>query len=81
MTIAKAIAQAWSDPAFKDRLVGDPIAALAEHGVGVPPGTTVRIIENTDDVMHIVLPVKPADMDEMPVDELEKVAGGRCSVL
>ena len=76
MTIAKAIARAWSDETFKDKLVSDPRAALAEQGVEVPEGKTINVVENTDDTVHLVLPVKPADAGDVSADQLEKVAGG-----
>ena len=41
MTIAKAIAHAWTDAGFKAKLVSDPHAALAEHGVEISEGTKV----------------------------------------
>lgn len=76
MTIAKAIAQAWRDPTYKARLLSDPPAALAEAGVDVPAGTTVKVLENTADTQHIVMPVTPTGAGEMSIGELEKVAGG-----
>ena len=57
---AKIISRAWSDPAFKKKLLSDPHAALAEEGLKVPAGTTVKIHENTDSTHNIVLPAKPA---------------------
>jgi len=28
-----------SDPAFRERMLGDPVSALAEHGVEIDPST------------------------------------------
>lgn len=56
---ARIISRAWSDPAFKQRLLSDPHAALAEEGLTVPAGTTVKIHENTATTQHVVLPAKP----------------------
>lgn len=81
MTVAKAIAQAWSDAAFKDKLVNDPHAALADAGVDVPDGTTVRVLENTADTVHVVLPVMPSSADPLNMDELENLAGGTGGVV
>ncbi len=75
MTIAKAIARAWNDAAYKATLLSDPRAALAEAGVEVPAGTTVKVVENTADTQHVVLPVAPAD--ELSEEDLMKVAGGQ----
>ncbi len=72
----KAIARAWTDPAYKAKLLSDPHAALAEAGVEIPEGVTVRIVENTADTSHIVLPVAPANATELSDEEMEKRAGG-----
>ena len=76
MTVANAIARAWTDAAYKTKLVSDPHAALAETGVKVPAGMTVKVVENTANTQHLVLPVAPGKAKEMSIDELEKVAGG-----
>lgn len=76
MSINKVIAQAWSDPAFKDKLIKEPRAALAAHGVDVPAGTTVKVVENTADTQHLVLPAAPDRASEIAMSELEEVAGG-----
>ena len=76
MTVAKAIAHAWSDAAFKDKLIRDPHAALAEHGLELPAGKTIKVIEDTDDTVHMVLPVRPAETGEFTLEKLEDVAGG-----
>ena len=76
MTIAKTIARAWTEPEFKKKLVGDPHSALAEHGIDVPEGVTVNIVENTDDTVHLVLPVRPAEAADVSMDDLERIAGG-----
>lgn len=76
MTIAKAIARAWTDERYKARLLSDPHAVLAEGGVEIPAGVTIRVLENTADTHHVVLPVAPGNAGELPPDELERVAGG-----
>ena len=76
MNVSLAIARAWTDGAYKARLVSDPHAALAEAGVEVPVGLTVKVVENTADTQHLVLPVAPGNASELSIEELEKVAGG-----
>ncbi len=76
MAITKAIARAWTNADYKAKLLSDPHAALAEVGVEVPAGTTVKVMENTADTQHLVLPVSPAAVGELSSEELEKVAGG-----
>ena len=76
MTLAKAVARAWDDPDFKKKLVGDPHAALADCGVEIPTGKTIKVFENTDETFHLVLPASPDEKGEVVLDDLEKIAGG-----
>jgi hypothetical protein len=54
----EVVAKAWSDESFKERLKQDPHGVLAEHGIEVPQGTQVNVVEDTDSVQHLVLPLK-----------------------
>lgn len=72
-TLAKVIAKAWSDDGFHTRLLADPTATLAAEGVDVPEGARVVVLENTDDVVHLVIPAKPTELTD---DQLDSVAGG-----
>ena len=81
MTIEKAIARAWTDADYKAKLLSDPHAALADAGVEVPAGTTVKVVENTADTQHMVLPVAPAETGEIAMEDLEKVAGGNLDTM
>lgn len=76
MTMQKAIARAWTDPAFKARLVDDPTAALAEVGIQSPDGKRVNILENTADTLYLVIPLAPPASDGISADDLEKIAAG-----
>lgn len=73
--MGKLIIRAWSDEAFKARLLSDTMAALKENGIKVPQGVTVKAVENTDKVFHIVIPPKPAS-GERSDDDLNSLAGG-----
>ena len=70
----KIIARAWRDPAFKASVLADPHAALKEAGVDVPAGVTVKVVENTDTHVHLVLPPKPSG--ELSDEALARVAAG-----
>ena len=54
------VAKAWSDDELKQRLLAEPAAVLDEHGIEVPPGVELRVVEDTDDVCHLVLPPSPS---------------------
>ena len=81
MSIAKAVARAWTDSDYKARLLEDPKNALAEMGFDVPSGNTVNVVENTSDTHHLVLPAAPDAAGDMSMEELEKVAGGTSSAM
>jgi hypothetical protein len=57
--MAKVIAKAWTDPAFKDRLYNDPANVLAAEGVKLPKGAKVYVHENSNSEVHVVLPQRP----------------------
>jgi len=76
MTIAKAIARAWTDADYKAKMLSDAPAALAEVGVDIPVGTAVIVVEDTAASRHLVLPAAPPEAGEMSMEDLEKVAGG-----
>lgn len=69
------VARAWQDEAFKQRLMADPQAVLAELGIDVPLGRTVQVLEDTEQVMHLVIPLRPGELSD---EQLEQVAGGAC---
>jgi nitrile hydratase len=52
---AKVVARAWTDPAYKARLLADGTAAIAELGFGGPEGDHMVVVENTDDVHNVVV--------------------------
>jgi nitrile hydratase len=53
-TGARIVAKAWSDPAFKERLLADGLAACAELGIGGPETEMLHVLENTP-VLHNVV--------------------------
>jgi nitrile hydratase subunit alpha len=52
---ARVVARAWTDPAYKQRLLADATAAAAELGIGGLEGEHVVAVENTDDVHNVVV--------------------------
>src|SRR4051794_9175613 len=73
----QVVARAWSDDAFKQRLLSDPRTVLAEAGLPVPANLTVQVHEATPTQLHLVLPPSPRREGEALSDEeLDHVAGG-----
>jgi nitrile hydratase subunit alpha len=52
---ARIVARAWTDPAFKARLIADPKAACAELGIDATSLNEFVVLENTDKVRHMVV--------------------------
>jgi nitrile hydratase subunit alpha len=55
MNGATVVARAWTDPQYKDRLLEDGTAAIAELGFGGPEGEYVVVLENTPEVHNLVV--------------------------
>jgi nitrile hydratase len=52
---AKVVAKAWTDPAFKARLLKDASAAAEEAGVQMDQPTRLIVVENTPEVHNLVV--------------------------
>ena len=55
MNGAKVVARAWVDPAYKERLLSDGTAAIAELGFSGPEGDHMVVVENTHEVHNLVV--------------------------
>jgi hypothetical protein len=75
----KVVAKAWSDDLFKNRLLAEPETVLHENGIELRPGASVKIVEDTADMRHLVLPPRPSG--ELTDDELAGVSGGGAVVV
>jgi hypothetical protein len=74
--LASLFTACWKDEALKARLISDPKGVLSEFNLPVPDGVDIKVVENSDNCIHITLPANPMMMDEMSDEELGKVAGG-----
>lgn len=64
-----------ADPDFRAEVEADPKSAVAALGVEIPPHIDdVRIVENTGDTLHLVLPPGPDGV--LSDDDLSGVSGG-----
>src|SRR5437016_8703852 len=52
---ARVVARAWSDSAYKQRLLSSPDAAIAELGYGGLQGEHMKVVETTPQVHHLVV--------------------------
>ena len=52
---ARVVAKAWTDPAYKRRLLADSTAAIAELGYMGQQGEHMVVVENTPTVHHMVV--------------------------
>jgi nitrile hydratase len=52
---ARVVAKAWTDPAFRERLLEDATAAVAGLGFGGPEGGHLVAVENTSKVHNLVV--------------------------
>jgi nitrile hydratase len=55
MNGAKVVARAWVDPDYRQRLLADGSAAIAELGFGGPEGDHIVAVANTPDVHNVVV--------------------------
>ena len=87
-TWSEIVVRAWSDPEFKQRVMSDPVSVLREHGVAIPQGTMIQVVEGDRDpslsaeaadqpVVYIPLPNQPTG--ELSDQALEQIAGGSFS--
>ena len=74
--LAALFAACWKDETLRSRFMREPKVVLREHGMDVPEGLDVRVVENTDDQIHITMPARPEDVDSLSDADLSAAAGG-----
>lgn len=70
---SKAIAKAWFDESFKQKLLKNPETVLKEMGISYP-GVKFTVHESTEKTCHLVIPVKPTE--KLSEENLQKIAAG-----
>ena len=61
--LADVTAKYHGDPDFKALLDADPTGTLKEEGLEIPEGKEVKLLFNTESLLHLVL---PSPIDESP---------------
>ena len=79
-SFAELFAACWKDDALKARFMADPKAVLAERGIDVPDNMDVKVVENSDNTVHITMPMAPDGHEELSMEELSNVAGGAAAM-
>ena len=51
------VAKYYGDPDFKAKVDADPTGVLRAEGMEIPDGASVKLVFNTDKLLHIVLPL------------------------
>ena len=75
----QVIAQALVDPAFRDRLMADPKAVMAEKGLEIPADIQINVVKETSSTYYLVLPaleLPQSGPGSLTDAQLEAVAGG-----
>ena len=75
----RLIQRSLEDEDFREQLLADPRAAVEQElGTRLPEGVQVRAVEETAQIIYLVLPDKSAlgQDDELSDQELEAIAGG-----
>jgi len=72
---AKIVAKAWTDEAFKKKLLQNPEKVLKEMGVAFPADVKLEMHEQKENELHLVLPARP--QKTLSEQELKQIAAGR----
>jgi nitrile hydratase len=60
----------YKSPPYRSRMVREPRVLLAEMGCVIPEECEIRVWDSSAEVRYLVLPMRPADSDDMSEDEL-----------
>ncbi len=66
-----ALTRAAADDDFRLQLLADPEAVLRKEGLHVPDGVKLVVHENTDHEVHLAVPSRAREWDELDVDDVD----------
>jgi hypothetical protein len=70
------VARAWTDDQFRQKLLQQPGEAFAEYELDVPAGQQLRVVEDTPQVSHFVLPSRPTDLSALALERIPGAIAG-----
>jgi hypothetical protein len=73
--IGALLARAHTDGEFRKRLLADPAGVLRAEGIALPPEVKVKVLENSADLLHIVLPAKQEALADETLDQVTAGVG------
>jgi hypothetical protein len=79
---AKIVRHSWQDEAFRKEFIADPTGTFVRY-LEIPAEGMPKVVVHQEqpDSWHIVLPARPANVDELSQEELERVAGGASALV
>ena len=70
-----------TSPELRARMRAEPAGVLEEQGVDLPPETEVRVVDDTAEVRHFVLPHAPtASLSDAAMDAVSGGTSGKVPV-
>jgi len=65
---------AWyKSPAYRSRAVVEPRALLAEFGLEIPAGRSVRVWDSTAEIRYLVIPIRPEGTENLSQEALARL--------
>ncbi len=59
--------------AYRSRAVVEPRNVMSEFGTELPPDVDVRVFDSSADIRYLVLPMRPANTEDLTEEELQKL--------
>ena len=75
-SVKRAIGKSSVDREFRQKLLAEPAGVLKAEGLELPDGVKVRVIQDTDKLLHLVIPFHLELDGELSDADLGKVSGG-----
>ena len=52
----RLVVSTWTDSDLKSRFLADPASVLAERGIAVPSGLTIKAVEESSSILYLTIP-------------------------